>query len=52
VAHLVAEPSGAVGVAAALARIGDDEKPAAAVISGGNVDPERFVRCLIASQQA
>jgi len=46
-ARLVAEPSGAVSVAAALARMGEPNAPCVAVISGGNVDPERYVRCLI-----
>jgi len=50
-AHLVAEPSGAVSVAAALARSGDEGGPTAAVVSGGNVDPERFVRCLTGPQE-
>jgi threonine dehydratase len=46
-ARLVAEPSGAVSVAGALARLGKDAGPVAAVISGGNVDPARFVGCLL-----
>jgi threonine dehydratase len=43
-ARLVAEPSGAVSVAAALAA--RDPGPVVAVISGGNVDVERYVSCL------
>jgi len=46
-ARLVVEPSGAVSVAAALAHNADDKGPHVAVISGGNVDPDRFIRCLI-----
>jgi threonine dehydratase len=45
-ARLVAEPSGAVSVAAALTGARDGG-PVAAVISGGNVDPERYVQCLL-----
>jgi len=45
-AHLVAEPSGAASVAAALAHRADHQGPRVAIVSGGNVDPERFVRCL------
>jgi threonine dehydratase len=45
-AHLVAEPSGAASVAAALAHRADHQGPHVAIVSGGNVDPERFVRCL------
>jgi threonine dehydratase len=44
--RLVVEPSGAVSVAAALSRIAGDQGPVVAVVSGGNVDPERFMRCL------
>jgi threonine dehydratase len=47
-ARLVVEPSGAVSVAAALAQMTDVTPPVAAVVSGGNVDPDRFVRCLVA----
>jgi len=46
-ARIVAEPSGAVSVAAALARMSEDRGPHVAVVSGGNVDPDRYVRCLI-----
>jgi len=46
-ARIVAEPSGAVSVAAALARMGADAAPHVAIVSGGNVDPDRYVRCLI-----
>jgi threonine dehydratase len=46
-ARLVAEPSGAVSVAAALAASGGTHGPAVAVISGGNVDPERYIQCLV-----
>jgi threonine dehydratase len=46
-ARVVAEPSGAVSVAAALAGMREDRAPSVAVISGGNVDPERYIRCLI-----
>ena len=45
-ARLVAEPSGAVSVAAALAGLAQDNGPVVAVISGGNVDPGRFISCL------
>jgi threonine dehydratase len=64
-ARLVVEPSGAVGVAAALAaaasvehgldgeRAGEVSRgapggtgPVVAVLSGGNVDPERYIACL------
>jgi threonine dehydratase len=45
----VVEPSGAVGMAAHLAdrlpRTGDDDARVI-VVSGGNVDPELFVRLL------
>jgi threonine dehydratase len=48
-ARLVVEPSGAVGMAAHLAdrlpRTGDDDARVI-VVSGGNVDPELFVRLL------
>ena len=46
-AHLVLEPSGAVSLAALLFRA--DElpwSPAVAVLSGGNVDPERYLELL------
>ena len=46
-ARIVAEPSGAVSVAAALGRMSEDPGPCVAVVSGGNVDPERYLRCLI-----
>jgi threonine dehydratase len=48
-ARLVAEPSGAVAVAAALAGRGGSGRTAArrvAVLSGGNVDPELLLRVL------
>lgn len=46
-AHLVAEPSGAVAPAAVLCgRTGLEGKRIAAVISGGNVEPARLVRCV------
>jgi len=51
-ARLVVEPSGAVSVAAALAQMDHDTAPHVAVISGGNVDPERFIRCLIGGRPA
>lgn len=42
---LVAEPSGAVGLAGVLSgRAGVEGRRAAVVLSGGNVDPERFQR--------
>jgi threonine dehydratase len=44
-ARLVAEPSGAVSVAGALARDGDHSK-AVAVLSGGNVDLALFAAIL------
>jgi threonine dehydratase len=44
-ARVVAEPSGAVTVAAALAHPGETA-PAIAILSGGNVDAERFISCL------
>ncbi|MBI2186230.1 MAG: threonine/serine dehydratase [Acidobacteria bacterium] len=43
-ARLVAEPSGAASVAAVLANHGSAAGPVAAVVSGGNVSPEDFVR--------
>ena len=48
-AKVVAEPSGAITVAAALADAaeGRGRGPRVAVISGGNVEPEAFVRYLI-----
>jgi threonine dehydratase len=45
-ARLVTEPSGVVSVAAALDGMGHDKHPVVAVVSGGNVDPERFSQCL------
>ena len=45
-ARLVAEPSGAVSVAGALAAAGDHPLPAVAVVSGGNVDADRYISCL------
>ena len=45
-ARLVAEPSGAVSVAAALAAASKDPAPAVAVVSGGNVDIARYIECL------
>lgn len=45
-ARLVVEPSGAVSVAAALAARPAENDRAVAVVSGGNVDPERYIRCL------
>jgi threonine dehydratase len=48
-ARVVAEPSGAVSVAAALERMGTLEGPMVAVVSGGNVDVERYVSCLTAT---
>jgi threonine dehydratase len=47
-ARLVAEPSGAVSVAAALAAAGREPSPVVAVVSGGNVDVDRYIRCLTA----
>lgn len=50
-AHLVAEPSGAVAMAAALSeRTGVSGKWVAAVISGGNVAPEQLVACIEAAR--
>jgi threonine dehydratase len=46
-ARLVAEPSGAVSVAAALNHAGSGPAPRVAVISGGNVDPDRYARYLV-----
>lgn len=46
-ARMVVEPSGAVSVAAALSAINDAARPIVAVVSGGNVDPERFAQCLL-----
>ena len=48
-ARMVVEPSGAVSVAAALSAIKDAARPFVAVVSGGNVDPERFAQCLLQS---
>ena len=46
-ARLVVEPSGAVGMAAHLAgRVPDDGAPRVIVISGGNVDPDLYMRIL------
>ncbi len=46
-ARLVVEPSGAVGMAAHLAgRVPDDGEPRVIVISGGNVDPDLYMRIL------
>ena len=45
-ARLVAEPSGAVTVAAALATAGDCPAPVVAIVSGGNVDADRYIQCL------
>ncbi len=45
-AHLVAEPSGAAAVAAALAR--GSTKDAVAVVSGGNVDPVAYASYIVA----
>jgi threo-3-hydroxy-L-aspartate ammonia-lyase len=49
--RLVAEPSGALGVAALRFRareagIGGFEGPVVAILSGGNVDPDRYVELL------
>lgn len=44
-AHLVAEPSGAATVAAAL-RAGGAVAGAVAIVSGGNVDAMQYARCL------
>jgi threonine dehydratase len=41
-ARVVAEPSGAVSLAGALEGTAGDPGPTVAVISGGNVDPERY----------
>jgi threonine dehydratase len=51
--RLVAEPSGALGVAAlrfhaAEAGLADVDGPIVAVVSGGNVDPERYLEYLAA----
>jgi threonine dehydratase len=48
-ARLVTEPSGVVSVAAALDAMEHDRQPVVAVVSGGNVDPERFIACLTAT---
>ncbi len=48
-AKLVVEPSGAITVAAVLRRARDrglEEGPTVALLSGGNVSPEVFARCL------
>lgn len=45
--HLVAEPSGAVPVAAILSGAARPEGPTVAVISGGNTDPALLARVLI-----
>ncbi len=48
-AKVVVEPSGAITVAAALARAGSPKTgPTVAVLSGGNVEPEAFARYLTA----
>ena len=44
-AHLVVEPSGAIGVAALLSGV-LPERPALAVVSGGNLDPGLLVSLL------
>lgn len=44
-AHLIAEPSGAISAAALLAGI-VNLRPAVAVVSGGNLDPDLLVRLL------
>lgn len=46
--RLVAEPGGAVAVAAVLARAVDVTGDSVAVVSGGNVDPALFARLLAA----
>jgi threonine dehydratase len=43
-AHVVAEPSGAITVAAALSDAGAGDGPRVAVVSGGNVEPAAFAR--------
>ena len=43
-AHIVAEPSGAASVAAALASGADATEKMVAVVSGGNVSPEDYAR--------
>ena len=48
-ARLVAEPSGAVSVAAALEAAGREPAPTVAIISGGNVDVDRYISCLARS---
>jgi threo-3-hydroxy-L-aspartate ammonia-lyase len=46
-ARLVVEPSGAVGMAAYLSgRVAPDDGPRVIVISGGNVDPDLYMRIL------
>lgn len=48
---LVVEPGGAVGLAALLAgKLDIDDKCVALVLSGGNVDPQLFCRCLTRDQ--
>jgi len=44
--RLIAEPSGAVALAGVLA-MGAAPETAAAVLSGGNVDPDVFARILL-----
>jgi threonine dehydratase len=55
-AHLVAEPGGAVAVAACLFRdmadFGEGEGPLVAVLSGGNVDPSLLARVLAPDVQS
>lgn len=46
-AHLVVEPSGAVGMAAHLSgRVPAVDGPRVIILSGGNVDPELYIRIL------
>lgn len=58
-ARLVAEPGGAVAVAACLSRTADElgvakdgERPLVAVLSGGNIDPELLAAVLAAQTQS
>jgi threonine dehydratase len=44
--HVVAEPSGAASVAAALARPWLPGAQVVAIVSGGNVEPERLAEML------
>jgi threonine dehydratase len=47
-AHLVAEPTGALAVAAALTGGVDTDGPAVLYVSGGNIDPRRITEVVAA----